>query len=169
MEPQETLSLMHARKSYLRLGWSLVVLEVGAQIGAVLIALLGAVLASAGHDVSGTWWYFLLSNFLPIYLFGMPFALLILRRAPAERPEPLLLSAKTFFQLLLICFPLLYIGSLIGNMVSNGLSGGLAENMLDLLAEENAPLMTLSALLIAPLGEEFFFRRQIIDRCSQYG
>ena len=54
MEPQETLSLMHARKSYLRLGWSLVVLEVGAQIGAVLIALLGAVLASAGHDVSGT-------------------------------------------------------------------------------------------------------------------
>ena len=81
MEPQETLSLMHARKSYLRLGWSLVVLEVGAQIGAVLIALLGAVLASAGHDVSGTWWYFLLSNFLPIYLFGMPFALLILRRA----------------------------------------------------------------------------------------
>ena len=169
MEPQETLSLMHARKSYLRLGWSLVVLEVGAQIGAVLIALLGAVLASAGHDVSGTWWYFLLSNFLPIYLFGMPFALLILRRTPAERPEPLLLSAKTFFQLLLICFPLLYIGSLIGNMVSNGLSGGLAENMLDLLAEENAPLMTLSALLIAPLGEEFFFRRQIIDRCSQYG
>lgn len=80
MEPQGTLSLMHARKSYLRLGWSLVVLEVGAQIGAVLIALLGAVLASAGHDVSGTWWYFLLSNFLPIYLFGMPFALLILRR-----------------------------------------------------------------------------------------
>ena len=148
MEPQGILSLMHARKSYLRLGWSLVVLEVGAQIGAVLIALLGAVLASAGHDVSGTWWYFLLSNFLPIYLFGMPFALLILRRAPAERPEPLLLSAKTFFQLLLICFPLLYIGSLIGNMVSNGLSG---------------------ALLIAPLGEEFFFRRQIIDRCSQYG
>ena len=169
MEPQETLSLMHARKSYLRLGWSLVVLEVGAQIGAVLIALLGAVLASAGHDVSGTWWYFLLSNFLPIYLFGMPFALLILRRAPAERPEPLLLSAKTFFQLLLICFPLLYIGSLIGTMVSNGLSGGLAENTLELLAEENAPLMTLSALLIAPLGEEFFFRRQIIDRCSQYG
>lgn len=169
MEPQGTLSLMHARKSYLRLGWSLVVMEVGAQIGAVLIALLGAVLASAGHDVSGTWWYFLLSNFLPIYLFGMPFALLILRRAPAERPEPLLLSAKTFFQLLLICFPLLYIGSLIGNMVSNGLSGGLAENTLELLAEENAPLMTLSALLIAPLGEEFFFRRQIIDRCSQYG
>ena len=169
MEPQETLSLIHARKSYLRLGWSLVVLEVGAQAGAFLIALLGAVLAAAGNDVSGTWWYFLLSNFLPVYLFGMPFALLILRKAPVERPEPLLLSAKTFFQLLLICFPLLYIGSLVGNMVSNGLSGGLAENALETLAGENTPLLTLSALLIAPFGEEFFFRRQIIDRCSQYG
>lgn len=169
MEPQETLSLIHARKSYLRLGWSLVVLEAGAQAGAFLIALLGAALTSAGHNVSGAGWYFLLSNFLPIYLFGMPLALLVLRGTPKERPEPLLLSARTFFQLLLICFPLLYIGSLIGNMVSNGLSGGLAENALETLSGENTPLLTLSALLIAPFGEEFFFRRQIIDRCSQYG
>jgi membrane protease YdiL (CAAX protease family) len=92
-----------------------------------------------------------------------------MRKAPAAPCEPTKLGAKNFWLFMLMCFPLLYGGNLVGTALSALLSGGKAQNALyDILFDES-PLKILCVVVLAPLVEEFLFRKQLIDRCGRYG
>ena len=67
----------------------------------------------------------------------------------------------------------MYIGSIIGNTVMSSLSelvGYDYSNALSsIIDDENLIITIIFAVIIAPIGEEFVFRKLIIDRTQKYG
>ena len=110
-----------------------------------------------------------LETFIPMYAVGIPVGLLMMKKAPCEHKEAIQLGGKNFFLFLLMCFPLMYGGNIIGTLLSTLLSGGTATNGLFQYAFDNNPLKIIVVVILAPLLEEFLFRKQVIDRCVKYG
>lgn len=110
-----------------------------------------------------------ISTFVPQYLVGVPLALVVLSGEKGKRPEEHRLSFGKFLIVFIMCFCLMYGGSLLGNFLSALLSGGTANNALDVLAMDNSPLKVLFMVILAPLMEELVFRKFIIDRTAVFG
>lgn len=159
---------LQAKKDFSRAGFALLALALVATVLQLLLSALAAALFPAGSGEIPEWLVWVLT-FAPIYLGGMPAALLILRKIPAERSEPVTLSRKRFWELMLIGMPIMYGGNILGNFLSALLSGGTAENALLDYIMGNPLLTTIFAVLIAPFMEEYIFRKQIIDRLGKYG
>lgn len=156
-------------QDYGRMGLALLamaVLTTGLQL---LIVLAGVKFSSNYPALFSSVWFKWLGTFLPLYLIGFPTALLLMRKVPATPPDGSKLGAGRFFSFLLMCFPIMYGGNLIGTLLSNLLSGGTAENHLEAFVFDSSPLKILVVVILAPLMEEFLFRKQLIDRCRQYG
>lgn len=154
------------RKAYLRVGaalFAMAAITVGLQLAS--LALNNAGLLAAESEWA-QWAY----SLAPLYLAAVPVALLILRGAPRDEAPGEPLSFKRFLLFLLFCFPLMYAGNLIGTLLSLLLSGFQAENPLSSLAgSDNVWLKLLFMVILAPLVEEFVFRKQLIDRTVRYG
>lgn len=159
---------LQAKKDFSRAGFALLALGLVTTVLQLLLSALAAASALSGDGEIPEWLVWVLT-FVPLYLCGMPTALLILRKIPAESSEPVKLSGKRFWELMLICMPVMYGGNILGNFLSALLSGGTAENaLLDYIM--GSPLLTMVfAVLIAPFMEEYIFRKQIIDRLGKYG
>lgn len=118
--------------------------------------------------LANTEWAMWLVTFAPMYLIAVPIGLAIMRTVPADHHRPAKLGAKRFWMLMLMCMPVMYIGNIIGNVLSLVLSAGTAENALLNYIDGNPLLTVLFAVIIAPIAEEYIFRKQIIDRLSRY-
>lgn len=98
---------------------------------------------------------------------------LILKSVPKAPFEKKSFSAKRFFTVLLICFAVGSAGNMIGNAwisVWNGLTGNEVSNeVADLMMEMEPWQVFLSAGILAPILEELFFRKFLIDRMRPYG
>ena len=160
---------MTAKQTFNRIGWALCA-AVGSLI-AVQIAL-NAILRVSGlvaPESEGVGWVGWLASFLPVYACALPLGYCLLRRVPAEGHDGTPLGGKNFLVFLLMCFPLMYAGNLIGTLLSALLSGGAAENPLLGFAFDDNPIKLLVMVVLAPLFEEWFFRKQLIDHSARYG
>ena len=110
-----------------------------------------------------------IGTFTPIYLIGVPLGLLILKKLPGTAPESGKLGGKNFMVFLLIAFCLMYGGNIIGTILSTIVSRNTAENPLTDYAMDTSPLKIVVMVILAPLIEEYVFRKQIIDRTRKYG
>lgn len=159
----ETLS---PKKSFSRLGLALfVVLAV-----TTLLQLLFSVLANllTGGELPS--WAVWLGNFLPLYAVAIPIGVAVMKKVPVRPAEASALGTGRFFRVLVVCFPIMYIGNLIGTLLSSLLSGGQASNPLVTMTGSGESWLRLLVIpVLAPLFEEFLFRRQLIGRCVKYG
>ena len=122
-----------------------------------------------GNWLADSTWGMWLGTFVPMYLIGVPVGLLILKKVPGETPQENKLGGKNFVIFLLISFFLMYGGNIIGTVLSFVLSGGEANNALLDYAMDNNPIKILFMVILAPLIEEYIFRKKIIDRTRIYG
>ena len=106
---------------------------------------------------------------VPVYVVGVSAALLIMRRVPAERFEARPLGAGKLLLCFLMCFPIMYAGNLIGTLLSYMFSAGEAENPLASLVTDGGWVQVVVLAVLAPIFEEFIFRKQLIDRIGRYG
>ncbi len=165
----EQMDWKPAKKAFSGIGWALIVILV-----ATLAVQLGLKLIVNAFWPEGCWltdsstgmWLF---SFVPMYLIAFPAGLLVMKRVPADAPAPSKMSAKEFWILVPICFFLTYSGSIVGNILSLALSGGEAQNALNDYAMDPNPLKILFIAVLAPLLEEYIFRKQLIDRARVYG
>lgn len=118
---------------------------------------------------TGSSWGIWCSTLVTLYLTAIPVGLLILRTVPAEAPPQGKLGGRNFWVFLLIGFFLMYTGSIAGTLLSWLISGGTAVNSLDAYAMDTNPLKVLFMVILAPLIEEYVFRKQLIDRTRRYG
>ena len=161
----ENTAVGTAKRDFDRLGMALFAIA-GATI--LLQLLLGRLAGRGVFDLEKDWLVWTL-NFAPLYLVGIPLGLLIMRTVPVTPGEGEKLSFGRLLLFLLMCFPLMYGGNLIGTVLSMLLSGGTAENPLNSFAFDTSPLKILIGVILAPLAEEFIFRKQLIDRTVRYG
>lgn len=123
------------------------------------------------------WWFNWLLSVIPLYCFGLPVFMLILPKAATPVGEKTRLGFGRFVS---VCFSTAagtYILNLIGVAllmllwyVSGGVVGGMDSSALNYLLNSSPVWMIfLVTCIVAPIGEEFIFRKLLIDRLKPFG
>ena len=168
---QERLEKTRDPLPYSRVGVALclmLLVSIGAQL---LIGLIlrkaGVAIDAIGSDGDSTiaW----LASMLPQYALGLPIAVLALKGLPQDHPDRLKPDGLSALKVCFIAAGIMFIGSIVGSLISGLLSMGRATNALDTLAMDDNPIRILFMVVIAPLAEEFLFRRVLISRTLRYG
>ena len=118
-------------------------------------------------------WFLIVMSNTPMYLCGMPLSLLLFRFAKASPPQKSRLRFPAFLGLIAICFSVTIVGSMISTAISSlieRVTGQAPSNELQELTI-NTPLWAnlLYVAILAPILEELFFRKLIIDRWRRWG
>ena len=138
-------------------------------LGSFLMGWMKGVLTNAYPSLSGAGWLKWVIQFVVMYCMAIPAGIIVLRFIPKNAPVKKRLGAAQFFRLFLICFPVMYAGSLIGNILSFILSGGRMVNPVQDLISDPSPLRIVITVIAAPVFEELLFRKVLIDRVAVYG
>ncbi len=173
--------LRDGRKTYSRLGLAVVALFV-VFFGVSMIFAYGAYYLFPGMEEQ--WWFDWFCSIVPLYCFALPAYLLCLRGVEKGAHDPNFVSRGYIYEkpkfhighfaiFLVAGWGLTYIGSYIGQGLMDFLSmltGYDYENSLS-SSIENSPtwIVFLCTVIIAPIGEEFIFRKLFIDRARRYG
>jgi membrane protease YdiL (CAAX protease family) len=163
-EPAPAVDLKAAKKTFSRAGLALFAI---AAIATALQSAVLLILKARGVSLEG--WTLWLGTFAPLYLIAVPVGLLLFKKIPALKTDQTGLSFGRWLIYLLMCFPLMYVGNIVGTILSLVLSGGKAQNALYTFAFDDSPIKVVVIAVIAPIVEEFIFRKQIIDRTRRYG
>lgn len=110
---------------------------------------------------------------LPMYAVAMPLSLLFYRMEPAQPPERKKLGTPVFLGLIALCFAMTYLGNFLGqavNLLINAVTGRTPDFALQELTL-SSPLWAnlLFCGILAPIMEEVFYRKLIVDRLLHYG
>lgn len=112
-------------------------------------------------------------SFVPLYVFGLPPCLIILGKKedlPKVRGS---ISPSDFFALIISTIGFSMLANLFGTclmFVAEKMGANPFENPVNgLLSGTNIYIAFAALVVIAPIGEEFIFRRLIIDRAKKYG
>ena len=169
------------RRHFTRVGISLAVLLVVTFVMQYVVLYLASWLLP--HVVTA-WWFNWVLSFLPLYGFGLPAYLLSFmgmeraerchtyssRGMTIEKPK---FGVPHFLLMAVVGFGLLYIGNFIGTALMAILSALTGYDYQNALASivDNSPtwMVFLGTVILAPIGEEFLFRKLLIDRTRGYG
>ena len=114
-----------------------------------------------------------LLTFAPLYLIAVPIGLLLLRKVPAKPLEKHDLKPSRYIVTVIICIFMMYAGNILGTIITallQLLPGVSAGNPILGYAIDNALLpKVLFMVILAPVIEEYIFRKQLIDRMHIYG
>ena len=118
-------------------------------------------------------WFSLLLGSVTMYLIAMPAAYLLLRRAPACAPSKGKLPLRALPMLLSTALALTTAGSMISNVINQAIALFSEEGVTNPVesATANTPMWAnvLCLVILAPIFEELFFRKFLIDRLRPYG
>lgn len=103
------------------------------------------------------------------YAVGIPLGTSVLNHIPPQPGERMQMQAGSWMRLFIIAFPVMVVGNLVGSVISAVFSGGQLGNPLAGPAWEMGLWGALLMAGVAPILEEYLFRKQIMDRCMQYG
>ena len=154
-----------AKKAYSRLGLALLALAGVTTIFQIVFAAVMLVVPA----LQQTSWYLWVMTFVPLYVFAVPVAVLILRKMPAQAPARKKLSAAGLGGAFSVCMAAMLAGNLIGTGLSALLSGGQAENPLGAYTAQTSIFSILVVVILAPIIEETIFRKLLIDRLARFG
>lgn len=133
-----------------------------------LAMVLSGVLYQVLHATNLPNWAVYVASDAPLYLVAMPLAVLIMGKSSVIETRKFDMKPGQFFKLLVMCFPLMYVGSLIGNMLASLLSGGNASNSVSDLAMQFNVWNVVFLVILGPLFEEWIFRKELISRTRKY-
>ena len=110
---------------------------------------------------------------LPNYLIVMPLAAYALKRSPSERIVPKSLGPGQLMIIFMICYFIIYTGNIIGIIVTTIIGLIANSNMMNpvsnMLEASNIWLNITVFVIAAPVIEECFFRKLLIERLNRYG
>ena len=159
-----------ARRCFSALGWALLTILAAAALLQLLLSVVASFIWPQGDSPVWVLWF---ATFAPIYLAAVPLGLLVLRRVPAAAPAPHAPRPRPCVAAVPVTFFMMYAGNLAGTLVLTllqSLFGLAAVNPIEIyVADETVGLRALCLAILAPLIEEFIFRKQLLDRMRPYG
>ena len=158
-----------AKQNFSSMGLALFIFIVG--VSALQIGISLAVAHFADPNAYPTWAFWVLT-FVPMYCIGLPVLYILMKRIPRE---DLVQTEEFGFGRWLKCFIiaifLMILGSLIGTIVGAifdkfGLNTSAA---VDTILSNSSFIGNIVLAVLAPIVEEFIFRKWLIDRMHVYG
>lgn len=167
---EKEAKLKGMRRAYSRCGWALFAVS---SIVFLLSILLGVLLKGADDAIKEIYNKYLLYFNEVMIALSIAIGLCALIGTEKSTPQGEQISGGKFIKLMCICFAIGWVGNLIGTailLVWNIFTGNQVENQLVGVIINTAPFqMFLCTGIIAPILEEFFFRKVLIDRTHKYG
>lgn len=188
-DPRE--AILRRRQTFSLSGFGLFALIIGLYAANIALDLL--LYGVLGEPYLTSWWRTWTLSLLPLYGVGLPCMYLVIRRAKkaphntdythrtllpgglsatvTEEKPPLKLSG--FLILLVIGLGVMQVGNIIGSVLMSILSAitgyPYANALVSAVNDSPLWLTFLAACVCAPIGEEFIFRKLLIDRTRRYG
>ncbi len=110
---------------------------------------------------------------ISLYLFALPFLLILLSGCKASPPEKKNFGIGEFILYLIVSFGVMYIGSYIGSFLMDFISACVGYDYSNALTSiidyDNLWITAIFTVIVAPIGEELVFRKLFIDRTRKYG
>lgn len=171
VDPPFTGDLTAARKAFSRMGLGLFAALASASILQLAVA---AFLPNFYPDGNYPAWLMWAATFVPMYFVAMPLCYCILRKVPATPPAVHPAKPARLAMDGAICLFLMYAGNIVGILllllIQRIFPIPAVENPLNAYAySDSLVFQILVMVILAPLFEEFIFRRQLIDRMRVYG
>ncbi len=139
----------------------------------ILQVLIIAVVSRTDPTLADRDWYTVVLSMLPMYAVAMPLSLILFRLGKSEPPTERRMDFLTLLGLLSLCFLLTYAGNFVGSMVNavlGFLSGEAPSNPIaDLTLSTPLWANLFFCGILAPILEEIFYRKLVIDRLRRYG
>lgn len=159
--------LKQARRDFSRIGASLCLMVVVWY--ALATVLEGALYAAVGGKGEAPNWVTYVGSGVPLYLIAMPVAVVLMGKSTVIETRKFNMKPGMFFKLLLMCLPMMWVGSMVGSMLSLALSDGEATNRVADLAMQTNIWNVVFLVILGPIFEEWMFRKQLIDHTRKYG
>lgn len=170
MEEEKEPVMEEARKSFSRLGlrffFGTIIIE-ASQV--LVIALIRTVKPQWLNGANAR----IILSALTLYLIGMPALIFLLKKLPAQEPPKHKMKAGHFVLAAIMSLAIMYIFNILGTMLTGmigRLKGSEVQNVLnDAFSGANIFLVFIDTVIIAPVFEEYVFRKLIVDRTMRYG
>lgn len=159
--------LKQTRRDFSRIGASLCLMVVVWY--ALATVLEGALYAAVGGKGEAPNWVTYVGSGVPLYLIAMPIAVMLMGKSTVIETRKFDMKPGLFFKLLLMCLPMMWVGSVFGSMLSMALSNGEATDRVADLAMQTNIWNVVFLVIVGPIFEEWLFRKQLIDRTRKYG
>lgn len=159
--------LKQARRDFSRIGASLCLMVVVWY--ALATVLEGALYAAVGGKGEAPNWVTYVGSGVPLYLIAMPIAVMLMGKSTVIETRKFDMKPGLFFKLLLMCLPMMWVGSVFGSMLSMALSNGEATDRVADLAMQTNIWNVVFLVIVGPIFEEWLFRKQLIDHTRKYG
>lgn len=159
-----------ARKVFSRLGWCYIA-------GTVMVYILQYILVYGIQAYRPEWLMSMTASLLvsgfTVYVCGMPLIVLLTCRMPRTDIPRHKMKWWQFILALIMCYSLVYVSNLVGTLVTTviGMYKGssVENNLIEYVTGGNMFLNFILMVVVAPIVEEYVFRKVIVDRTVQYG
>ncbi len=156
-----------AKRAYSRAGAAIALMLV---VWVLLALLLQGAVAGMLRTPQLSMWLSVVISSGVLYCIALPLGFIVLRTEPMLPTRRFTLKPSRFLMYLLIALPITYAGNIIGIVLSALLSGGQASNrILDMTGGSDWVVNIVAAVLLAPIVEEWLFRKQLIGRLRRFG
>ncbi len=159
-----------AKKQFSNVGMACFVMEI---VLTALVTIASVVVAALDLDLDKNATLFWIINFVPNYVIAMPICIFMLNRKEQMVPEKSNLGTSGWFKFFTITFAMLFIGNFIASIVSSiidAVSGVEVQNAVaDLALSDNVIVKSIIMAIVAPIMEEYVFRKKVIDSLYAYG
>ncbi|UBY94251.1 CPBP family intramembrane metalloprotease [Bifidobacterium pseudolongum] len=156
-----------AKRAYSRAGAAIALMLV---VWVLLTLLLQGAVAGMLRTPQLSMWLSVVISSGVLYCIALPLGFIVLRTEPMLPTRRFTLKPSRFLMYLLIALPITYAGNIIGIVLSALLSGGQASNrILDMTGGSDWVVNIVAAVLLAPIVEEWLFRKQLIGRLRRFG
>jgi len=177
-QPVEMSAVQEPRKATFAYGKQILSVCLGV-VAITLITLIAqvvilALIQALAPDVMERDWFRILYSTLPMYCIGMPLSYFIFRLGDAHKPQSRgRITVWVLLGLLAVAFACSLAGNLIGTMIQAVLSFFTGEpptnELLNLTVQTPLWANLLFAGILAPILEELFYRKLVIDRLRVFG
>jgi len=168
--PQSGDRVKQARKTFSTLGWCYVA-------GTVLINVLQIAAAYFLRDLKPEWQQdtviSLVISGVIVYGCGLPLIYWLVQRVPVTPIEKKRIKWWQFPVWFVMCYAMVYLSNLVGTLITVGIGsvkGRPVDNhLLEYVTGGNMLANFILMVVVAPIVEEFIFRKLIVDRTVRYG
>ena len=115
----------------------------------------------------------LIVSMVPMYLLGMPALIALVKKLPAIQPKQHTMKKWQFALALVMCFGVMYLSNYVGVflafLIGLFLGNPVSNDIAIIATSANMGVTFVIMVILAPLYEEYIFRKLIVDRTLRYG